>query len=349
MIVVEQPIAFVVTAIASAGVTCVVRSQALRRNWLDVPNARSSHDELTPRGGGVAIAVVFVSAIVVGYLIGVPVLDDVIWAVLAGAVPVAVVGFIDDRIGLSVSARLIVHGAGVASAILILDGVTAGSGPILWALNAVAVIAGVWFLNLFNFMDGIDGLAASQAIFVSAAAWILLSVLDASEGLLFVWVCLGGTCAGFLTQNWPKAKIFMGDVGSGFLGCTLAILLFVSASVTDFSLWTGSILVSPFVADATVTLVRRIIRGDQWTSAHRSHAYQRLSRRWGSHKLVTVVFLGMDVMLVFPAALASVVAPARAPMLAAATLATLAFVAWTTGAGLPDRSTSVQNEGMLGP
>ena len=140
----------------------------------------------------------------------------------------------------------------------------------------------------------------------------ILWLLDAPRLLVLAWLALGGACVGFLVHNWPPARIFMGDSGSGFLGFAIALLLVQSSGVPGFSPWTAVILVAVFAADATVTLLRRVVRGERMSQGHRSHAYQRLARHWGSHRRVTQLCIAVNVCVGFPLALASVLAPGLA-------------------------------------
>jgi Fuc2NAc and GlcNAc transferase len=163
----------------------------------------------------------------------------------------------------------------------------------------VYAICLVWSANLFNFMDGIDGLAGSEAITVLGCAALILSANGQSDWLLllgFLSVCV----AGFLVWNWPPAKIFMGDAGSGFLGFVFAILAIASSVSGAITLWTWAILFGVFIVDATTTLIVRMISGTRWHEAHRSHAFQILARRFKSHRNVTVSVIAINLLWLFP-------------------------------------------------
>jgi Fuc2NAc and GlcNAc transferase len=254
---------------------------------------------------------------------------------------VAAIGFADDRRPVPARLRFAVHVAAVGVALVAIGGLppfdvnglrVAGLGG-----GVVAVICCVWFLNLFNFMDGIDGIAGAQAAFVSFAAAGLLAVTGAGAAVTVPWLLLGAASLGFLAWNWAPAKIFMGDAGSGFTGFAIALLLVHSTRTPAFSPWTALILTAPFACDATLTLLRRGWRGERWYSAHRSHAYQSLARRWRSHARVTLLVVFLDVAIVLPAAIASMYWPDRAAPLAALVLALFLGAAGLAGAGRPER------------
>jgi Fuc2NAc and GlcNAc transferase len=165
-------------------------------------------------------------------------------------------------------------------------------------------------------MDGIDGIAASEAIFVACAGALLGLLGGFASAVPPMAVAFAAACGGFLVWNWPPARIFMGDVGSGYLGYVIAVLALAATRENPVALWTWLILGGVFFVDATVTLVRRLIHGDRIYEAHRSHAYQWLARRWGSHAKVTCAVLAVNVLWLLPCA----VFATRRPSLAAATV-----------------------------
>lgn len=322
------------TALAVFFLTFAVRRYATGHGIVDEPNHRSSHVMATPRAGGLSIVFVVAIWLVLAWLWIDAISSSLAFALLGGSIPLAVVGLTDDRAGLPVSVRFVVHVAAVVFALLVTGGIAvAGGSSVSWGWQALAGIACLWFVNLFNFMDGIDGIAAMEAVFVSAASALLLGWLGAPSGLTWTWLALAGACLGFLWHNWSPARIFMGDTGSGFLGFVIAVLLVVSTQVTGFSVWTAVILVSAFGADATVTLLRRVASGHGWSVPHRSHTYQRLARRWASHARVTTAYLALNVLVIFPAAAVSVIEPTLAPIVAIAVFVALSGLAWGLGAG----------------
>ena len=329
--------AFFVAVIA----TGLMRRYALQRNLIDFPNVRSSHASPTPRGGGVAIVFAFfVATVLLTYL---ELLDArVLGALLVGGGATALVGFLDDRRNLRASARFCVHLAAAIWAVALLGG-TSESAIANWGLNGLwtgrlfAVLTLVWTTNLFNFMDGLDGMAGSEAVFVSGAgAWLNWRV-GGAPGLTATMTCLAATCLGFLRWNWPPARIFMGDVGSGFLGFSLAVLgLAASQSgILPIEIW--AILGAVFLVDATVTLVRRLARGDRWFEAHRTHAYQNLARRWNGHLPVTILVVIVNMFWLLPMAILAAFFPANSLWILAAALLPLVALVVAFGAGTVER------------
>jgi len=325
------------TALSVFLLTFAVRRFAAGLGIVDEPNHRSSHVVVTPRAGGLSIVFAVTVWLALGWLWLDVINSTLAIALLGGSIPLAVVGFADDRAGLPGSVRFTVHVAAVAFALLLTGGIAvAGGSSAPWGWQVLAGIACLWFLNLFNFMDGIDGIAATEAVFVSVASALLLGWLGAPSGLTWTWMALAGACLGFLWHNWSPARIFMGDTGSGFLGFVIALLLVVSTRVQGFSPWTAVILVSAFGADATVTLLRRVARGHGWSVPHRSHAYQRLARRWAGHARVTIAYFVLNVLVILPAAAVSVINPSLAPIVAIAVFVALSLIAGVLGAGTED-------------
>lgn len=328
------PLAF----LSSLVLTGLMRRYALAKQLLDVPNARSSHQQATPRGGGLAMVVSFGLL-----LLAQSVLGD--WdrrlaiAVLPAALMVAGVGFRDDHSHVSVRGRILVHGVAAAWAIYWLGGgleiaLPHGTLAIGWSGQLLVLLAMVWFLNLFNFMDGIDGIAAGEAVFLAfAGAW--LAALSGLQDLVYALLVLGAVALGFLVWNWHPAKIFMGDVGSGFLGAVLGMLAYAAVAADGLLFWPWVILVAAFVSDASITLARRFLRGERWYEAHRSHAYQRAARRWG-HLRVTSVVLLIDTGWLLPMALLAALLPAAGVLIALAAYAPLVLLAYRLGAGVSE-------------
>jgi Fuc2NAc and GlcNAc transferase len=329
------------TLLASATLTYLVRRLALSRGLLDVPNARSSHSKPTPRGGGLAI----VLAASAGFcaLYGAGVLDsDLFIALTGGGTTIAVVGLLDDRKPLPAGVRFAVHVAAAAWAMVWLGGLPplrlgASLVNLGWAGHVLAVLGIVWTLNLFNFMDGIDGIAASEAVFVAASGGSLLLIAGLSPPVPTAALVFAAACAGFLPWNWPLARIFMGDVGSGYLGYTIAVLAIAATRDSPVFAWVWLLLGGAFFVDATVTLARRILRGERPHVAHRSHAYQWLARRWGSHRPVTLAVIAVNVLWLLPSAWVAANYPPLALWILAGAFAPLIIVALAAGAGRQER------------
>lgn len=334
-------------AVGSAALSClltyVIWRVALSRGILDVPNERSSHQVPTPRGGGLAIVLVATAGF--SYLALVGVVDNSLFAALMGGVAVAFVGFIDDRRALSPGVRLAAHLGAALWALAWLGGLPAlRFGAHLVPLGAGGLIIGVlgivWVLNLFNFMDGIDGLAASEATFIAWCGALLTALAGGPGAVVAAAVIFGAACAGFLCWNWPPARIFMGDVGSGYIGYVIAVLALAAARNGPAALWVWLILGGVFFVDATVTLVRRVARGESFHGAHRSHAYQWLARRWRSHRRVTTTTLVLNLLWLLPGAAFAASRPERASWLVVLALTPLVVLALAAGAGRRERPES---------
>ncbi|MDO4234273.1 glycosyltransferase family 4 protein [Pseudomonas sp.] len=294
-----------VVAFVSFVMTAVLRRYALSRSIIDIPNARSSHSVPTPRGGGVAIVLAFLAVLpLVGWL------DLVPWPSLVAAggagVVIAVLGFMDDHGHIAARWRLAGHFAAAAWALFWINGL-APLNIFGWALDlglvgtVLAAVYIVWMLNLYNFMDGIDGIASVEAICACLGA-CLLYVLGGHPQMIWLPLLLAAAVGAFLVWNFPPAKIFMGDAGSGFLGITLAFFSLQAAWVKSDFFWAWLILLGVFVVDATCTLVRRLVRGDKVYEAHRSHAYQFASRKYGKHLPVTMAVAAINVFWLLPIA-----------------------------------------------
>jgi Fuc2NAc and GlcNAc transferase len=282
--------------LCSWGLIKVFRGWALEHRLLDHPNERSSHDRPTPRGGGVGIVLVvciFGGAASSGFA-------GLTW-ILAGALLIAAVSWLDDiRRGLSPLIRLIAHAGAAGLAlrgmsgwerldVFFLDSITPG-----WLSYLVAAVWIVGLVNAYNFMDGIDGLAGIQAV-TASAGWLVVGLLSGSRVLAAAGVVIGSSAVGFLLHNWPPAKIFMGDIGSAFLGYAFAVIPLCAGRVVPESLagrvpFAGVLMVAPFVLDAAFTFLRRLVKGERLVQAHRSHIYQRLVITGFSHRGVTLIY-----------------------------------------------------------
>ena len=290
-------------AIAAVG-TGLQRRFALRSGLIDVPNARSSHSIPTPRSGGVAIFAASTLAFVALWLLGA--LDDGLFgALLVGGSAIALIGYLDDRMTLSALLRLVVHLGAASWLVFSLGGVPplklgADIIDLGWTGHVLGVAAIVWVVNLFNFMDGIDGLAAAQAIFVSVAAAGLLLLTGNVSSASPAALVFASACGGFLLWNWPPAKIFMGDVGSGFLGFSVASMALGASREQPAAAVLFLVLGGVFFVDATTTLVRRLLRLEHFYQAHRIHAYQWLTRRFGSHLPVLMLVIAINLVWLLP-------------------------------------------------
>jgi UDP-N-acetylmuramyl pentapeptide phosphotransferase/UDP-N-acetylglucosamine-1-phosphate transferase len=293
----------------SALSTWLAIGYARKRRLIDEPGMRRSHSTPTPRGGGIGIVVAVLAAACIPAIMHPPTSVGAAVMLTIAIVIVAAVGWIDDHRGLPARTRFIAHC--IAAAIFLFPVVVAvilspaavethfsTSVSSVWILLALVALGIVWFVNLHNFMDGIDGLLAAQAIFVLVAVALLCRHAGephAGETLVFA-----GAAAGFLPFNFPRARIFMGDVGSGVLGLLIAVALIWQMSAPDTALASGFVLCSAFVTDATCTLVSRIARGRRWYSAHREHLYQWLVRSGFSHAGVVALYMGWNLVIALP-------------------------------------------------
>ena len=298
---------FVVLVVASAVITRQLIVNSHRFSQMDIPNERSSHKTPTPRGGGIA----FVATSLVGFLLLLlnnALNESELFALCCAAVIVAIAGHLDDRQKISgatvrlvlhaISAIILIVGVGIPSELTLFDRIvnTGIVGSIL------GVIYLVWLLNLFNFMDGTDGIAASEAIFVVLAGAFLNYHVLADANHSAAAVILSASTFGFILYNWSPAKIFMGDVGSGYLGIVIGGLSLIAANQDPDLLWVWIILLAVFVSDATVTLIRRLLRKQKPHVAHRSHAYQHLAIRFNSHAKVALGVLAVNIVWLLPIA-----------------------------------------------
>jgi Fuc2NAc and GlcNAc transferase len=286
--------------LVSLWLTGRVRRYALRHDMLDRPNERSSHETPTPRGGGLGFSVLILASLGV-LLAAFPDSRNVWIGLLGGGVLIAGIGWLDDRLDLSAKLRMVVHLAAAAWAVYWLGGLTQLElGFATLPLGAVgglfAVLAVVWSTNLYNFMDGIDGIAGSQAVVVGTTTAALSAALGHPD-LAIASGVMAASVAGFLVWNWPPAKIFMGDCGSGLLGFLIAVLALASESRGATPLVCWAMLMSVFWIDATATLVNRVLAGEVWYAAHCSHAYQRAVQMGWSHRRVTGVIVLINLFL----------------------------------------------------
>jgi UDP-N-acetylmuramyl pentapeptide phosphotransferase/UDP-N-acetylglucosamine-1-phosphate transferase len=269
---------------------------ACRLGLLDVPNERSSHERPTPRGGGLGILLALVPGAAAGLLLlGPGEVDGVaIGAIGAATLLLSGLGFLDDRGAVRPAVKALVQ---IPAAVLVVLAVGAvdrvllpgvGDLHLSWLAAPLTVFWLVGFENGYNFMDGIDGIAGLHAgiaaMFLAAAG-----VLSGGGGTLFLALPLSGACLAFLSVNWPRARVFMGDAGSLPVGFLLATLVVVGARAgVPFA--TGFLILGPFLYDTMATIVRRIARRENLAKAHRSHLYQRLVILGWSHRRVSLLY-----------------------------------------------------------
>lgn len=281
--------AFLASLAATALMVRAVLGFLRRRCILDHPNERSSHSRPTPRGGGLAVTPV----ILLGWflLAGAGFFLSGQAVVMAGALALLLLSWQDDRISLPARVRILVHLAAVLAGLYALPAkqmIFQGWLP-FWADRLAAAILWLWFLNLYNFMDGIDGITGIETLCISGGLW-LVGPAQAQAAVL------AGASAGFLMWNWHPAKIFLGDSGSVPLGYLLGWLLLRMAGD---GLWAPAlILPAYYLADATITISKRALRGEKIWQAHRQHFYQRASAAVGRHDKVVIWIICANIGLI---------------------------------------------------
>jgi UDP-N-acetylmuramyl pentapeptide phosphotransferase/UDP-N-acetylglucosamine-1-phosphate transferase len=289
-------------AIVGAGIAACLGTRALipllrRAAVLDRPNERSSHQVPTPRGGGLAVIAASLAAWL--GLIAAGAAPMTILAIVAGAAMLAVISWRDDVSGLSPMVRLGVQSVAVALGVIALlpDGAVFQGWLPGWLDRTAAALLWLWFVNLYNFMDGIDGMAGCETAAIGLGL-VLFAVLTEGHAawLAAPAAAVAAAAIGFLIWNWAPARIFLGDVGSVPLGYLLGSLLLAAAARGHWKI--ALILPLYFIADATITLLRRLARGERVWLPHREHFYQQAVRRGLSHAAVVRRVIAADVVLI---------------------------------------------------
>ncbi|MCT7548135.1 glycosyltransferase family 4 protein [Aliarcobacter butzleri] len=283
---------YIILLLISFSLTYFIKNYMIKKSFVASVNERSSHTVPTPHGGGIALAITWFIGLIYLHFIG-EISSNLFYALLFGAV-ISIVSFFDDIYELSPKLRLMVQSLVAIGGLYFLGGfdtLTFGifdiSNPIFTDIFAFFMI--IWFINLYNFLDGINGYAGSQALFLAVAGFILFG------GNHFL--VLAVAVLGFLYWNWNKAKIFMGDVGSTLLGYNVAIFTIYYANQEPTNFWIWIILFSVYWFDATLTLIRRKLNKERLSQAHKKHAYQRLTQAGWSHYKVTNYSIGLNILL----------------------------------------------------
>ena len=282
---------YLILFLISFSLTYFIKNYMIKKSLVAVVNERSSHTVPTPHGGGIALAITWFIGLFYLYFIG-EISSNLFYALLFGAV-ISIVSFFDDIYELSPKIRLIAQAIVAIGGLYFLGGfetLTFGifdiQNPIFTNIFAFFMI--IWFINLYNFLDGYAG---SEAIFLALAGFILFS------GNHFL--VLAVAVLGFLFWNWNKAKIFMGDVGSTLLGYNIAIFTIYYANEESTNFWIWIILFGVYWFDATLTLIRRKLNKEKLSLAHKKHGYQRLTQAGWSHYKVTNYSIGLNIILFF--------------------------------------------------
>lgn len=293
-------------AVAGLAMTALVTRHVLgylhRRQILDLPNERSSHTMPTPRGGGLATTpVVAALLLMLSWFLGVP----QIGVLGLGALVLLAVSWIDDRRGLPPLPRFFCHAAMIALALVLLPAHALAFGGLLpvWADRVLAGIAWLWFVNLYNFMDGIDGITGVETASLGLGIAVVATVLPGAMafGLIPAGLAVAAVGAAFLCWNWHPAKVFLGDAGSVPFGFVLGGLLLILA--TQGGLAAALILPAYYLTDATVTLLRRAANGERVWQAHRKHFYQCAVQGGRRHDQVSLAIVACNAALVISAAI----------------------------------------------
>ena len=326
--------------LGSAILTGSYRLIAQRVRIIDVPVTRSAHSSPIPVGGGVSIAVLILLVVAYYYATGwIPANE---FAALMAALVIACIGIVDDVRPLDVRWRIPAQFLASAYVVYCLGDVPAIDFgffhfPESLLLNVLAIFALVWLLNLFNFMDGIDGIAATELIAVNLVS--LLIVIHSDAVLTLLSASLAAAAGGFLLWNWAPAKIFMGDVGSSFIGFTLGVMALLSMLHGSMTVWAWVLLLGVFIVDATLTLFVRYRARQRWYEGHASHAYQNAARHYKSHAKVTITVLLINSFWLGPLAWLAVQYPKMGLGITIVGLLPLLLLAKRFGAGVEDFST----------
>jgi UDP-N-acetylmuramyl pentapeptide phosphotransferase/UDP-N-acetylglucosamine-1-phosphate transferase len=282
----------IIALLSSIFLTWIVKLVLSKKNIIDVPNERSSHTTPTPRGGGIAITIVWFIGLFILFIFN-KIENNLFYALLTGLILV-IIGIIDDIYDLKPIIRIAGQFISSITALFFIGGLKVFDLGFyqfnnLWLLSPIAVVGIIWFINLYNFLDGIDGYAAMQAIFLSLGFFYFTNSN-------FYLLLTAGTL-GFILWNWQPAKIFMGDVGSTLLGFNFAIFSIYEQNIGNIPLVVFLIISSLFWFDASLTLLRRFRNNEILSQAHRKHAYQRIVQSGFSHQKTTLFAFGINLLL----------------------------------------------------
>jgi len=283
---------YIVLFLLSFALTYFIKEYAIKKSFIAHVNERSSHTTPTPHGGGIAIVVTWFTGLIYLYFMG-QIELNLFYALLVGII-ISIVSFFDDIYELSPKLRLLVQSLVAFIGLYFLGGlenITFGLFDIsnIFITSIFAFLLIIWFINLTNFIDGINGYVGSEFVFLGLAGLVLFGAP--------VFAILIVSVLGFLLWNYNKAKIFMGDVGSTLLGYNIAIFAIYYANQEVENLWIWITLFGVFWFDATYTLIRRKLNGEKLSQAHKKHAYQRLTQGGWSHMKVTNYAIGLNIII----------------------------------------------------
>ncbi len=273
---------YIILLFLSFSLTYFIKNYYIKNAFLDEINERSSHTVPTPHGGGIAIAIIWFVGLFYLYFFN-DIDKDLFYALLVGII-ISIISFFDDIYDLSAKLRMIVQSIVAICGIYLIGGLESLDFGLFIVENQIlttvfSFLLIIWFINLYNFLDGINGYAGAEAVFLAVSGFILFG---GSHFIILLVAVLG-----FLYWNWNKAKIFMGDVGSTLLGYNVAIFTLYYSNQESSNFWIWIILFGVFWFDATLTLIRRRFNNEKLSQAHKKHAYQRLTQSGFSHLKVS--------------------------------------------------------------
>ena len=320
-------LSFCLIFLLSFGLTYFYRSFAINKEIIANPNNRSLHKQFIPSGGGIVFSSIYV--LLIGILGFFEILRfEMLMVFGLGAFSAALFGFVDDLYDINALVKLFIQ---FSLSVWVLVWFDIGGLDILswlpfwlsWFLSCFLLI---WIMNLYNFMDGVDGMAASGTIFACVALIIVLIITSGFSNLVILLSLLLFTSLGFVLYNWPPANIFMGDSGSVFLGSFFGALIVISLIDGGISFWPWLIVFSYFIGDTHTTILMRLALSKNWYKPHRSHAYQNLARILDSHIKVTSGVQMYNIFYILPLTVFSVLQPGWAPFLAILALTPVIFL-----------------------
>lgn len=287
--------------------TSLILSRVIIQFWgrrlLDTPNTRSSHQIPTPRGGGIALAcgtiLTLIVAIQLEFMSG-----NTVWWLTPLAALMALLGACDDLFNLNIGVRLAVQIALSSAGVFLAGGYDAWPPQIQPLLILIAILCVAWATNLYNFMDGINGLAALEAISVALSMAYIYWLSVGHADVVYILIVIASAACGFLFWNFPSAKLFMGDSGSLFIGFSFGLLMVSSANFNLQLFFAWLILLAVFISDASYTLAYRIITKQAFQQAHRTHAYQKMAIKLNSHTRTTAMIIAINIFWLMPIAMA---------------------------------------------
>jgi len=300
---------FLIYLLSIAG-TFYYRKLALKYNILANLNSRTLHQKPTPRGGGIVFSTTFILSVLALSFIDV-IQKDLIGVFVFGCALSLLVGYIDDLVSISTIKKLGLQFGLVFWLLYFFDGniFNEQKGLLEWATWLSFAVLLVWLINVYNFIDGIDGMAILGAILISSTLLLTLVLTKSYSDLMLLFLVLLASCSGFLFFNWPKATIFMGDSGSIFLGFCFSALIIYSVTTKEISLPTWLVVFGYYLGDTSTTTIIRVFLVRKWYGTHRSHAYQNLARIKNNHFIVTIGVLLYHFLWLVPLAIVTVLNP----------------------------------------